>query len=74
MDSASGLEIALNVLMFLLSTAYWIAVFTILYHLTRFGVGTQPKRLAAGFLVGALILFCAALILFIKLDFSTLLS
>ena len=68
------MEVAINIVMFLLSTAFWIAVFTILYHLTRFGVGVQPKRLAAGFLVGALILFSASLILFIKLDFTTLLS
>jgi hypothetical protein len=66
------MEIAINILMFLLSTAYWIAVFTILYHLTRFGVGVQPKRLAAGFLVGALIIFSSSLVLFLKIDFNTL--
>lgn len=68
------MEIALNLVMILLSIAYWIAVFVILYHLTRFGVGVQPKRLAAGFLLGALALFCTALILFIKLDISALVS
>ena len=74
MTSTDALEISINVLMFLLSTAFWIAVFTILYHLTRFGVGVQPKRLAAGFLLGALALFCTALILFIKLDLTLLIK
>jgi hypothetical protein len=35
---------------------YWTGTFVILYHLIRFGVGNQPKKIAAVFLTGSLIL------------------
>jgi hypothetical protein len=51
---------------------YWGMVFVILYHLTRFGIGTQPKRLSVAFLFGALFLSGAAILLFISVDLNTL--
>lgn len=51
---------------------FWLFSFFILYHLTRFGIGILPKRVAALFLVGAVILFSACLILFVSTDLRTL--
>ena len=53
---------------------YWILSFVILYHLTRFGIGTQPKKFAAIFLFGSVVIATAALVLFIRLDVNHLLS
>jgi hypothetical protein len=64
--------IFLNIFIGFLFFVFWITVFVILYHLTRFGVGVAPKRLAAAFLFGAVALFCAALILFITMDLTRL--
>jgi hypothetical protein len=41
---------------------YWLVAFTILYHLTRFGVGVVPKKLSFLFLLGSLALFTVSLI------------
>lgn len=49
---------------------FWLVSFFILYHLTRFGIGLLPKRLALLFLVGAIILFSASLIFALKADFD----
>lgn len=53
---------------------FWTTAFIILYHLTRFGVGVMPKKLAAIFLIGVVALFSVSLVLFIKVDFTTLLT
>ncbi|MGB3922187.1 MAG: hypothetical protein WBL19_02850 [Minisyncoccia bacterium] len=52
---------------------YWIFAFVTVYHLTRFGIGTQPKRIAGIFLTGSLILSAALIIFFIKVDISNVL-
>ncbi len=39
-----------------LMLVYWTGTFVILYHLIRFGIGNQPKRIAIVFLAGSLIL------------------
>ncbi len=74
MSDASALGIALNVIMLALYVLFWGAAFVVLYHLTRFGVGTQPKRFALVFFLGAAALFGASLLLFANLDVKTLLS
>ncbi len=51
---------------------YWIFNFIILYHLTRFGIGTLPKRIAAIFLLGSVALFSVSVILFASLDMNNL--
>ena len=58
------LEALLNIVATFVFLAFWIAVFTIFYHLTRFGVGTLPKKLSAIFLLGAVLLFGTSLILY----------
>lgn len=53
---------------------FWITAFIILYHLTRFGVGTMPKKMAALFLVGAVFLFGASVAIFSDVDVSSLMQ
>lgn len=67
-------ETILNIVFTGLGVIYWGMVFVILYHLTRFGIGTEPKRLAAAFLFGAVILFCASLIGYHNLDLRSIIS
>jgi len=51
---------------------YWIFNFVIIYHLTRFGVGVQPKRFAVIFFLGSVFLSGLTLILFLQLDMEAL--
>lgn len=51
---------------------FWITAFVILYHLTRFGVGTMPKKLSALFLIGAVLIFSTSVLLFSKLDLTAI--
>ncbi|OHA91013.1 MAG: hypothetical protein A2758_01320 [Candidatus Zambryskibacteria bacterium RIFCSPHIGHO2_01_FULL_49_18] len=74
MPDVSTLEIALNAIIVALYLIFWGAVFVILYHLTRFGVGTQPKRFAAIFFLGAVVLFGVSILLFANLDLGSFFS
>jgi len=40
-----------------IATIFWMVVFIIFYHLTRFGIGTLPKKFSAAFLAGSVALF-----------------
>ncbi len=44
--------------------AYWVCSFLILYHLIRFGVSGQPKKIAIVFLAGSLVLTIVAVLLY----------
>ena len=68
------LEIIFNVLVIGLLFVYWAVAFIILYHLTRFGIGVQPKRFAAIFMLGSLVLSSIAIILFTKLEIGVFLT
>jgi len=35
---------------------YWLGAFFVMYHLIRFGVGNQPKKIALLFMAGSLAL------------------
>ncbi|MDB5266189.1 MAG: hypothetical protein JWN89_4 [Parcubacteria group bacterium] len=61
-----------NLLAVVVYFLFWSEVFIILYHLTRFGIGTQPKRYAAVFFLGSIILFLVSVVAYFTLDFSTL--
>ncbi len=43
---------------------YWICSFLILYHLIRFGVSGQPKKIAVVFLAGSIMLTIVAVLLY----------
>ncbi len=49
---------------------YWVAAFILFYHLTRFGIGIHPKRLAAIFFIGSITLFLVSIITFSRIDLS----
>ena len=49
---------------------YWIFNFIVFYHLTRFGIGVRPKRYAATFLFGSVILFCVSVLFFLNMAVS----
>jgi|LSQX01.1.fsa_nt_gb hypothetical protein len=53
---------------------YWGFNFVIIYHLTRFGIGTQPKKMAASFLMGAITIFVFCVTTFSYIDFDNLKS
>lgn len=64
----------INLVVALALFVFWVVSFIILYHLSRFGVGVQPKRFAGIFLVGAIILFSINLILYIGVDVEGVIS
>ncbi len=43
---------------------YWVFNFIVLYHLTRFGIGTLPKKIALVFLLGNISLFFLSVIFY----------
>jgi hypothetical protein len=51
---------------------YWIFSFIVLYHLARFGIGTQPKKFAVVFLLGSVTLFFASVMFAANLDWDGL--
>ena len=46
--------------------AYWTGAFVIMYHLIRFGVGSQPKKIAIAFLAGSLFLSIVTTLFFAR--------
>jgi hypothetical protein len=67
MEFISG-KLFLALVILFLFFLYWIFNFIILYHLARFGVGTQPKTFAAVFLLGSIALFFICILLFESVD------
>lgn len=61
-----------NILVALILVGFWLVAFVIFYHLSRFGVGTLPKKLSALFLVGSLGLFVWVILSYHNLDFNLL--
>ncbi|MBP6974382.1 MAG: hypothetical protein KBB54_00375 [Candidatus Pacebacteria bacterium] len=49
---------------------YWSGTFVILYHLLRFGIGSQPKKIAVVFLAGSLILSIITTLFFAQVIFT----
>ncbi len=45
---------------------FWVGVFFILYHLIRFGVSTQPKKIAIVFIIGSVMLSLITTLFFIQ--------
>lgn len=70
--SIISLKLAVAILATIFFFAYWIFNFVILYHLTRFGIGTEPKKIAIIFLLGSISIFSISIILFAGIDISTL--
>lgn len=61
-------NIIFNIAFGLVCFIYWLIVFVILYHLLRFGVGTQPKKFAFLFFLVSIALFVASLYFYQQID------
>lgn len=46
---------------------YWTGAFFILYHLVRFGISGQPKKIAMLFLIGSLFFSLVTTLFFAKI-------
>ncbi|MBX4189596.1 hypothetical protein KW785_03330 [Candidatus Parcubacteria bacterium] len=57
-----------------LALTYWAFAYVLLYHLTRFGVGTLPKRIAAIFLLGSFILISVLMIALANINLPSILA
>lgn len=53
---------------------FWIYVFFIVYHLTRFGISTKPKIIAFVFFMGSAFLFMQLIYSFNQIDLKTVLG
>ena len=60
-----------GVLLVLVPLLFWGFNFIVIYHLLRFGIGVQPKRIAAIYFVGSSILFCIAVLLSANIDLTS---
>jgi hypothetical protein len=67
-----SIQLAVVLLVLLTILLYWGLVFVILYHLTRFGIGTQPKRFAAVFLLGSVLIFGVFITSFANIDVTSI--
>lgn len=66
-------KIRVDFLLFgLIFIIYWLYVFVIIYHLTRFGVGPRPKVVAFVFFIGAVVLFIIPIQLLNTLNLTAL--
>lgn len=65
----SFIVIALIILSIL---TYWTTAFIIIYHLIRFGIGTQPKILAGVFFFGSAFLSLISIFFFLNIDLNSL--
>ena len=74
MESPLAIDIAFHALMFIAYLAFWGVVFVTLYHFTRFGIGVQPKRMAGALFFGSIVLFCASILFFAKVDLGIILQ
>lgn len=61
-----------KVIVIFLFLGFWLTSFVILYHLTRFGIGTLPKKIAALFLIGSLTLFAWSVAAYTTLNLSAI--
>ncbi len=71
MVDAFPLQLILNIFVALIFLLYWGLTFVILYHLARFGIGVQPKRFAAIFLFGSVVLSGFAIIFLNNIDIQS---
>jgi hypothetical protein len=71
MDFVSD-KLIIAIIVLVVIVAYWAFNFIVFYHLTRFGIGTQPKKFAAVFLLGSVILFFISATFFASLDLNSL--
>lgn len=62
------------ILFFVILAFYLWYTFSIIYHLTRFGVGKKPKILALIFFIGSFILFTITLSTYSRVNWKEILQ
>lgn len=72
LESIITLQNLFIVFIIIVFLVYWIFTFIIFYHLTRFGIGTLPKKIATIFLMGSVVLFCLNFLFFSSINFNVL--
>lgn len=73
MDSVSSIVGDLPLLILVVAlVAYWVLAYFLLYHLTRFGVGTEPKLVSFVFLLGSIALTIITIIIYVQMGHSVL--
>ena len=74
MNTLPALPIAtiVGAFVFICFCVFWLGIFINLYHLIRFGIGTQPKKISIIFFTGSMIVFGLTVIMFATLDFDAL--
>ena len=70
MNDPISLKLVFSLLAGFLFLIYWVFNFVILYHLVRFGIGVQPKILAAAFLLGMIVLSFLTALFFVNFDLN----
>ena len=58
----------ISLLALLFVFAYLIYSFVLVYHLTRFGIGTKPKKVALVYFIGSILLLMVLFVLYIQID------
>ena len=60
------------IIFFILLAIYLWYTFAITYHLIRFGIGTQPKKISLIFLIGSFILFTAVILVYLNINWQNI--
>jgi len=51
---------------------YWIGAFFIVYHLVKYGITSSPKKIAAIFLAGSIVLSILSFMLFMQINWQNI--
>ncbi|MBI2086956.1 MAG: hypothetical protein HYT69_02185 [Candidatus Zambryskibacteria bacterium] len=66
------IETLVNVAVTVVFGFFWLVAFVIIYHLARFGIGTTPKKFAAIFLLGGVLLFFGSILLYNSIELNSI--
>jgi hypothetical protein len=58
---------AVSIITILFLFGYWTGIFILLYHLIRFGIGVQPRRIAFAMIIGSMLLTIMTVMLLIAI-------
>lgn len=58
---------AMSTITILFLIGYWTGIFILLYHLIRFGIGVQPRRIAFSMIMGSVLLTIMTVMLLIAI-------
>lgn len=59
---------SISIITVLFLFGYWTGIFLLSYHLIRFGIGTHPRRIAFGMIIGSVLLTIMSIMLLVALN------